>query len=175
MGIPRREHANGRAAIREQTISSSFFFSLLIILHISPPFHSLPTMAITTRSVSSKEKPFSKAPAITTATPTKRHQDRRSGRLARSPQTSNINNHLAEINRPFTRLDNVLEAFRPSKSPTPDDPNDNLDAPCDITLPINKSGRQTTLNFHTGVDIHDKTLQAPANNASPPPSNTTDT
>jgi hypothetical protein len=132
-------------------------------------------MAITMRSAISKEKPISQALAITTATPVECYQDPCSGRLARSPKTSNVNNHLAEINRPITHLNNVLEALQPSRNSTPNDPNNNLDAPCDLTLQTDKSGRMTTLNSPTGVDVQDRALQAPANNVSPQASNVTDT
>jgi hypothetical protein len=132
-------------------------------------------MAITTRSAISKEEPISQALVVTTATPDKRYQDQCSGHLAMSPRTSNVNNHLAEINRPITHLDNVLEALRLSRNSTPNNPDDNLDAPCDLTPQTNKSGRMTTLNSPTGVDVQDGALQAPANNVSPQASDVTDT
>ncbi len=132
-------------------------------------------MAITTRSAISIEKPISQALVVTTATPVKCYQDQRSGCLARSPQISNVNNHLADINRPITRLDNFLEALRPSRNFTPDNPNNNLDAPCDLTPQTDKSGGMTTLDSPTGVDVQDGALQAPANNVSPQASNVTDT
>jgi hypothetical protein len=158
MGMPWRKHAKGHAAVRELPISSLIFISLLLILNVSSPYWSPPTMAITTRSTISKEKPISQALVVTTATPVKCYQDQCSGRLARSPWTSNVNNHLAEINRPITRLNNVLEALRPSRNSTPNNPNDNLDAPCNLTPQTNKSGRMTTLDLPTGVDVQDGAL-----------------
>jgi hypothetical protein len=175
MGMPRRKHANGHAAVGELLMSSLIFISLLLILNVSSPYRSPPTMAITTRSAISKGKLISRALVVTTATPVECYQDRRSGRLARSPQTSNINNHLAEINKPITCLDNVLEALQPSRNSTPNDPDDNLNALCDLTPQTNKSGRMTTLDLPTGVDVQDGALQAPANNVSPQASNVTDT
>ncbi len=156
-------------------MSSLIFISLLLILNVSSPYQSPPTVAITTCSGISKEKPISQALVVTTATPGKCYQDQRSGRLARSPRTSNFNNHLAEINRPITRLNNVLEALRPSRNSTPDNLDDNLNTPCDLTPQTDKSGRMTTLDSPTGVDVQDRALQALANNVSPQASNITDT
>jgi hypothetical protein len=156
-------------------MSSLIFISLLLILNVSSPYQSPPTMAITTRSPISKEKPISQALVVTTSTPVEHYQDQCSVHLARSPRTSNINNDLAEINRPITRLNNVLEALRPSRNSTPDIPDDNLDAPCDLTPQTDKSGRVTNFNLPTGVDVQDGALQAPANNVSPQASNITDT
>jgi hypothetical protein len=156
MGTTWRKHANDRA-VGELPVSSFTFIliSLLLILNISSPHQSPPTMAITMRPTISKEKPISQALAAIAATPVERHQDRRSGRLARSPRTSKVNKHLAEINRPTIRLDNVLQALQPSRSPTSDNPIKSLNAPCDLSSPTDKSGRKTSLDLPTGGDIQD--------------------
>jgi hypothetical protein len=152
MGKPQRKHANGLAAGVMPT-SSFFFMSLIIILNVSSSYRPLSTMAITTHSTITKEKPISRALVITATTPFQCHQERRSEWLARSPRTSNINNHLAKINRPSTRLDNVLESLRPQKSKTTNDPNDTLNVPCKLMPPTDKSGQMTPVNSPTGVEF----------------------
>jgi hypothetical protein len=174
MGKPQRKHANGLAA-RAMPTSSFFFISLIIILNVSSSYQPLSTMAITTRSTITKEKPISRALIVTATTPFKRHQKRRSERLARSPQTSNVNNHLAKINRPSTRLDNVLKPLCPQKSKTTNDPNDTLNAPRELMPPTDRSGRMTPVDSPTGVDVLDGAPQAIANNVSPQTNEATDT
>ena len=94
--------------------------------------------------------------------------------LTRSPRTSNVNNHIAEINRPTTRLNNVLEVLRPSRNTTTNDPNDDLDAPCDLTPLTYHSKQMSTHNLPTGVDAQDEALEAPAKDDSPHASKVTD-
>ncbi len=151
------------------------FICLLLILNVSSSHQTPPTMAITTRSTAPKEKPISQALVVTTATPIEGYQDQQLECLARSPRTSNVNNHIPEINRPTTRLNNVLEVLRPSRNTTTDDPDDNLDAPCDLT-PLTYHGEQTsTHNLPTGVDAQDKALEAPAKDDFPHAGKVTDT
>jgi hypothetical protein len=112
-------------------------------------------MAITTRFTATKEKPISQAIVATDASPIDRHPEQRAKRLARSPTTSNINKHLAEINRPTTRINSVLQALRPTTDPATDnDPAEEstLNESFDLTPPTDKAGQVTPLASPTGVN-----------------------
>jgi hypothetical protein len=62
-------------------------------------------------------------------------------RLSKSPNTSNVNIFLADINRPMTYTDSVLQVLQPKYS-TPDDPEANPE----------KGRQMTALDSPTGVD-----------------------
>jgi hypothetical protein len=126
-------------------------------------------MAITTCSNTTKEKPASRATVVTAANPIDRHQEQRAKRLARSPLISNVNKHLADINRPATHLNSALEVLQINRNPT--DSSNVLDAPCDLAPPTKKTYQITPPDLPTGVDIQDKDPQASVNNVSPQESN----
>jgi hypothetical protein len=104
-------------------------------------------MGITTRALTSKEKPTSRATIVTAATP----KERRSKSLAKSPRTVNVNPLIAQINLPGARFDNVLEALRPTTThdSTQDD---NLNDSCDRAPPSQKTNQITPLASPTGVN-----------------------
>ena len=69
-----------------------------------------------------KEKSISQATIAIATTPAERHPTQRTKQLAKSPHSSSINMHLADINRPTLRIDNILQALQPTKyaAPNPD-------------------------------------------------------
>jgi hypothetical protein len=169
MGMPRRKCTNDHA------IGVLLMISLFIItlpknlVHVNPTPRPFSTMGITTRALTSKDKPTSRVIITTAATP----KERQSKRLAKSSHTANVNFLLAEINLPTNRFDNVLKAPRPSTSPTDDGMND----PCNLTLPINKNRQVTQLVSPTRVDAQEIGFHALVDNAScqanKPPQNQT--
>jgi hypothetical protein len=159
--ILRHKHVNG--LLVRMPMRSLFFISLLIIFKVSPSHYSPSTMAIKMQSAATKEKPFSRSLVATAATPLKRRQGRCSEQLTRSPQMSNVNNHLAEINRPTTCLENALKTLRANRSTSTNDPNDNLNAPCYLMPPTNKTGQRTTFGPPMGVEDHEGAFHTPAN------------
>jgi hypothetical protein len=172
-GILRHKRVNGLFVGMPMRLL--FFISLLIILKVSPSHHSPSTIAIKTRSAATKEKPFSRSLVATAATPLKHHQGRRSEQLTRSPQTSNGNNHLAKIKRPTTRLKNALKTLRANRSTSTNDPNNNLNAPCNLMPPTDKTGQRTTFGSPMGVDDHEGAFHTLANILSPQVSKVTNT
>jgi hypothetical protein len=171
MGMTWRNHANG--CVVGVLPMCSFLFILINLLHLlnvgslhQPP----PTMAITTRS--NKEKPISQATVATVATPVIHHPNQRAKHLARSPHTFSINIHLANINRPKTRINSVLQALQPNRYAALEDPNANSDAPGYLSPPIKKSILLASPDLPTGVDVQDGAPQATAHNVSPQGSNT---
>jgi hypothetical protein len=119
----------------------------------------LTTMGITTRAAIAKEKQTSKAITTTTATP----KERRFERQSKSPRSANVNSLLAEVNLPVTQFDNVLEALRPSNSPT----DNSLDNPCNLPPPTDKNNQVTQLMSPTGVETQAIGFPAPVDNVSP--------
>ena len=152
MGATQRSHATGRVVGR---LSSLLFFLILIsLLHlpnVSPPHQHPATMAITTRA--NKEKPISRVTIATATTPAERHPTQRAKRLAKSPHTSSVNIHLADINRPTLRIDSVLQALQPNKYAAPNPDKDSL-----MTAPV----------LLTTVDIPDGAPVAPVHRNSHP-------
>ena len=137
MGAMRRNHNTNRGVSKLSLLS--FFLSaisLFLLLNVSTTHRSPTTMAIATRS--QKAAPVSRATAATTASPAERH---RTKRLSKSPNTSNVNIFLADINRPMTYTDSVLQVLQPKYS-TPDDPEANPE----------KGRQMTALDSPTGVD-----------------------
>jgi hypothetical protein len=130
-------------------------------------------MAITTRS--NKEKPISQATVATVATPVVRHPNQCAKRLAWSPHTSSVNIHLADINRPKTRIDSVLQALQPNRYAALEDPNLNSDVPGYLSPSIEKGILLASPDLLTGVDVQDGAPQATAHNVSPQESNTLET
>ena len=120
MGVMRRNHNTNRGVSKLSLLP--FFLSaicLLLLLNVSTPHRSPTTMAIATRS--KKAAPVSRATAATAASPAERH---RTKRLSKSPNTSNVNIFLADINRPMTYTDSILQVLQPKYS-TPDNPEAN--------------------------------------------------
>ncbi len=72
-------------------------------------------------------------------------------RLAKSPHTVNVNPLIAEINLPGAQFDNVLEALRPTTT-RDSTQEDELNDPCDLALPLEKTNQITPLASPTGVD-----------------------
>ncbi len=99
-------------------------------------------MAITTRV--SKEIPISQATVATVATPAERHPTQRARRLDQSPHISSVNIHLADINRPTTRIDSVLQALQPNKYAAP-----NPDKGSPMTAPV----LPTTVDIPDGAPV----------------------
>ena len=117
MGETRCSHNNNHEGGKLSLLS--FFLSaisLFLLLNVSTPRRSPTTMAIATRS--KKEPPASRATIAPNASPAKRRAAKRQGK---SPHTNNVNAFLAEINRPMTYTDSVLQVLQPRYS-TPDDP-----------------------------------------------------
>ncbi len=79
-------------------------------------------MAIATRA--KKASPISQATAVTAATLVERHSSQQSKRPGRSPHTTNVNIHLADINRPTAYTDSVLQVLQPRYAAL-DDPHEN--------------------------------------------------
>ncbi len=140
-------------------------FGSFIYVNTTPRVIS--TMGITTHASISKDKPTSRAIITTAITP----KEQQSKQLAKSPCTAQVNSLLAEINLPSNRFDNVLEALRPSTSPT----DNGLNNPCGLTPPTKKKMQVTQLASPTGVDKQELGFHTPVDNASPQanePSNT---
>ena len=115
-----RKYDRGRA---ESSIFVLLIGLLLLILNVSSPSEIFTTMAITTRSGNTKEKSVRRTTVNTAASSIDRHPHLQAKRLARSPPSSNVNKHLAEINRPSTRINTNLLILGPSlNSPTDREP-----------------------------------------------------
>jgi hypothetical protein len=117
------------------------------------------TMGITTRALTSKEKPTSTATILTTTTP----KECRSQQLAKFPRTCNVNPLIAEINLPGAQFDNVLEAFCPmtTHDSTQDD---NLNDSCDWASPLEKTNQITPLAFPTSINQQPIEVSGTTNN-----------
>ncbi len=102
-----------------------------------------PTMGTTTRAMTAKKKP-----TRTAITP---KPARRSTRPSQSPRSDKINSLLAEINLPTSRFNNVLEELHPSMRQD-SQMDDDLDDPCNLTLPTDKTNQITPLASPTGVN-----------------------
>jgi hypothetical protein len=142
MGIPRRKYANGPAV---GVLQMMLFFIIVIALlcssiNVNPTLRTSTTMGITTRAMTIKDKPTSKA-ITTTATTLK---ERRSERLFKSPCTVNFNSLITEINFLTTQFNNFLEALHPMTMQ--DSPQDkDLNAPCNLAIPAEKTNQITPL------------------------------
>ena len=125
MGTMRRRHNTDRGGNKLPLLSFLLSWTaLLLLLHVSPSHRSPAIMAIATRA--KKAAPVDRATAATTASPAERHASHRAKRLSKSPHTSNVNIFLADINRPTTYTDSVLQVLQPRYF-TPDDPEANPD------------------------------------------------
>jgi hypothetical protein len=82
---------------------------LLHLLNVSPLHQPPPTMAPTTRA--KKDKPIGRATNTTATTSVIRSTPQKARRNAQSPSESNVNTHLADINKPTLRIENVLQAL----------------------------------------------------------------
>jgi len=91
-------------------------------------------MAIATHS--KKAAPVSRAAAATAASPAERHAAKR---LGKSPNIYNVITFLADINRPMTYTDSVLQVLQPRYS-TPDDPEVNLEKGRQMAAPDSPTG-----------------------------------
>jgi hypothetical protein len=154
----------------------SFLFiliNLLRLLNVGSPHQPPPTMAITMRS--NKEKPISRATVATVATPVVSHPNQRAKHLARSPHTSSVNIHLADINQPKTCINSILQALQPNRYAALEDRNKKSDAPGYLSPPIKKGILLASPDLPTGVDVQDGAPQATAHNVSPQESNTSET
>jgi hypothetical protein len=160
MGTPRHNHANGYA-VGVLSMSSLCFIGLIsLVIYVYTTPGSITTMGITMRASIFKKKPTSRAIITTTATP----KEWQSKQLAKSPRTGNINSLLAMINLPSNRFDNVLEALRPTTSPSTDN---DLNDPCDLTPLTNKNMHEIQIALPMGVDKQEAGCHTPVNNASP--------
>ncbi len=104
-------------------------------------------MGIKTNALISKDKPTSRAIIVTAATP----KEKRSVRLAKSPRTVNVNPLIAKINLSGARFDNALEALHPTTT-RDSTQEDELNDPCDLALPLEKTNQITLLASPTGID-----------------------
>jgi hypothetical protein len=159
MGQPRRNHANN---LTIGVMTRFLYFLIATLLHSSSYVNSSrypSTMGIAMPAAISKEKP-----TRTAITP---KQAQRSTRLSKSPRSNNINSLLAEINLPMSRLNNILEALRPTTGRDSQKDN-NLNDPCYLESPIEKNNQITTHASPTGVDTHTLGVPTPVNYAEPP-------
>ncbi len=106
-----------------------------------------------------KDKPISRAIVATATTPTEHHSTQRAKRLVKSPHTSSVNIHLANINRPTLCIDSNLQALQPTKYAAP---NPDKDSP--MKAPV----------LPTTVDIPDGAPTTPEDSVTPQ-DNTTET
>ena len=147
----RRSHATGRVVGR---LSPLLFLlipiSLLHLPNVSPPHQPPNSMAITTRA--NKEKPISRATVATATTPAKRHPTQCAKRLAKSPHTSSVNIHLANINRPMLRINSILQALQPTKCAAPNPDKDSL-----MMAPV----LPTTVDIPDGAPVAPNTAPCP--------------
>ena len=133
MGETRRSHNNNRGV--GKLFLLSFFLSaisLSLLLNASTPRRSLAIMAIAT--CSKKVLPASRAIIAPAASPAERRAGKRPGK---SPHTNNVNAFLADINRPMTYTDSILQVLQPRYS-MPDDPEVNPDS--QMTAPDSPTG-----------------------------------
>ena len=93
-------------------------------------------MAIATHS--KKAAPVSRAAAATAASPAERHAAKR---LGKSPNIYNVNTFLADINRPMTYTDSVLQVLQPRYS-----------MPDDLEVNLEKGRQMAAPDLPTGVD-----------------------
>jgi hypothetical protein len=159
MGMPQRKCANNHAVgvLLMSSLVLIGLFGSFIYVNTTPRVIS--TMGITMRALISKDKPTSRVIITTAATP----KEQQSKQLSKSPCTAHVNSLLAEINLPSNQFDNVLEALRPSTSPTDDGLND----PCNLTPSTDKKMQVTQLATPTGVDKQEIGFHTPVDNASP--------
>ena len=118
MGKMRCSHNNNRGVGKLSLLS--FFLSaisLFLLLNVNTQRRSPTIMAIATRS--KKAPPASRATIAPAASPAKRRAVKRPGK---SPHTNNVNAFLADINRPMTYTDSVLQVLQPRYSTPEDDP-----------------------------------------------------
>ena len=120
------------------------------------------TMVTMTRATIAKEKP-----TRTAITP---KPMLRSTRSSQSPRSDKVNSLLAKINLPTFRFDNVLEALH-SSTRQDSQMDDNLDDPCNLTLPTDKDNPITPLASPMGIDIQTLGSPTPVNNAMAPQAN----
>jgi hypothetical protein len=147
MGGARHSHATGRIVGRLILLSFSLILiNLLHLLNISSPHQPPTTIAITTRA--QKEKTISQ----TTVTPVDRRPPQCARRLAQSPSSSNANTHLADINKPMLRIENVLQALKPIRHAALNDPNKSPARTGDLITPTNKGSLTTPHKSPTGVE-----------------------
>ncbi len=91
-------------------------------------------MAIATRS--KKAAPVNRATTATAASPAERRAAKQQGK---SPHTNNVNTFLADINRPMTYTDSILQVLQPRYS-TPDDPEANPEKGRQMVAPDSPTG-----------------------------------
>jgi hypothetical protein len=103
-----------------------------------------PTMGTTTCTTTAKEKP-----TRTAITP---KSAQRPTCPSQSPCSDEVNSLLAKINLPMSRFDDILEALHPSTRQD-SQMDDDLDDPCNLTLPADKTNQIIPLTSPTGVNI----------------------
>jgi hypothetical protein len=147
MGWPQHKHTSKFAIGVLVMISLSFLITTLLSSSSVNPHQYPSTMGIKMHATITKEKP-----TRTTITP---KQARRITHLSKSPHSNDLNLLLAEVNLPTPRLDNVLEAFRPTTGQNSQKDNNNLDNPCNLAPPTEKTNCQIPLiSSPTGIDHH---------------------
>ena len=164
MGATRRRHNNNRGVGKLSLLS--FFLSaisLLLLLNVSTPRQSPTTMAIATRS--KKAAPVSRA---TTATATSPAERRAAKQLGKSPHTNNVNIFLADINRPMTYTDSVLQVLQPRYS-TSDDPEANPEKGRQMAAPDLPTGVDDQASTHGALDEAASPQDTPTALATQPP------
>ncbi len=135
-------------------MSSLFFIGLFCtFIYVNPTPGPIATMGIKTCASISKDKPTSRVIIATAATP----KEQRSMRLAKSHRTINANPLNAEINLPRARFDNVLEALHPTTTCNITQ-EDELDDPCGLALPLEKTNQITPLAFP--MDANQRPIKA---------------
>jgi hypothetical protein len=153
MGRTQRKHANNHAVGVLPMIPFFIFALLYHLVYVNPTPGLITTMGITMRALISKDKPTSRAIITTAATP----KEQRSMRLAKSHRTINVNPLNAEINLPGARFDNVLEALHPTTTCNITQ-EDELDDPCGLALPLEKTNQITPLAFP--MDANQRPIKA---------------
>jgi hypothetical protein len=89
---------------------------------------------------------------------------------SQSPRSDKVDPLLAKIILPTSKFDNILKALHPSTRQD-SQMDDNLDDPCNLTLPTNKDNQITPLASPTGIDIQTLGSPTPVNNAVAPKAN----
>jgi hypothetical protein len=104
-------------------------------------------MAIATRS--KKALPASRATIAPAASPAERRTAKRPGK---SPHTNNVNAFLADINRPMTYTDSVLQVLQPRYSTPEDDPKANSEKGRQMDAPDSPTGVDDQASTPSALD-----------------------
>ena len=147
MGATWCSHNNNRGVGKLSLLS--FFLSaisLFLFLNVSTPRQSPTTMAIAT--CSKKAAPVSRATTAPAASPA---EHRAAKRLGKSPHTSNVNAFLADVNRPMTYTNSILQVLQPRYS-TPDNPAANSEKGRQMAAPDSPTGVNDQASTPSALD-----------------------